>query len=40
MINKEIYKNIINQINKGEKKSPFLFLGKNSELLNSDIKNL
>ena len=40
MINKDIYENIINQINKGEKKSPFLFLGKNDELLNSDIKNL
>lgn len=40
MINKNITENIIKQINKGEKKSPFLFLGKNPDLLNSDIKNL
>lgn len=40
MINKEIKQDIINQINKGEKISPFLFLGKNSELLNSQVKNL
>ena len=40
MINKNIIENIIWQINKGDKKSPFLFLGKNPDLLNSDIKNL
>jgi len=40
MINKNIKENIINQINKGDKKSPFLFLSNNSELLNSDIRNL
>ena len=40
MINKSIIENIIWQINKGDKKSPFLFLGKNADLLNSDIKNL
>jgi len=40
MINKNIIENIIWQINKGDKKSPFLFLGKNPDLLNSDVKNL
>ncbi len=40
MINKNITENIIAQINKGNKKSPFLFLGKNSEILNSEIRNL
>ncbi|MFK7779923.1 MAG: hypothetical protein QM490_02145 [Candidatus Gracilibacteria bacterium] len=40
MINKNIINNIIGQINKGDKKSPFLFLGKNSEILNSNVKNL
>lgn len=40
MINKDIYDDILKQINKGEKKSPFLFLGKNTELLNSDVRNL
>jgi len=40
MINKNITENIIEQINKGDKKSPFLFLGNNSEILNSEIKNL
>jgi hypothetical protein len=40
MINKNITENIITQINKGDKKSPFLFLGKNPDLLNSDVKNL
>jgi hypothetical protein len=40
MINKNIFENIINQIDKGDKKSPFLFLGKNPDLLNSDVKNL
>ncbi len=40
MINKNITENITRQINKGDKKSPFLFLGKNSEILNSEIKNL
>jgi len=40
MINKNITKNIIKQINKGDKKSPFLFLWKNPELLNSDVINL
>ncbi len=40
MIIKDVYDNIIRQINKGDKKSPFLFLGKNNELLNSDVKNL
>jgi len=40
MINKSIIENIIWQINKGDKKSPFLFLGKNPDLLNSDVKNL
>ncbi len=40
MINKDIKQNIINQINKGEKISPFLFLAKNPELLNSQVKNL
>ena len=40
MINKNIIENITEQINKGDKKSPFLFLWKNSELLNSDVINL
>ena len=40
MINKNIIDKIIYQINKGDKKAPFLFLGKNPDLLNSDIKNL
>lgn len=40
MKNKNIIDNIIWQVNKGDKKSPFLFLGKNSEILNSEIKNL
>jgi len=40
MINKNILENIIWQVNKGDKKSPFLFLGKNTDLLNSDVKNL
>lgn len=40
MINKNIIENIIWQINKGDRKSPFLFLGKNPDLLNSDVKNL
>jgi len=40
MINKNILENIIWQVNKGDKKSPFLFLGKNPDLLNSDVKNL
>lgn len=40
MINKNITENIIKQINKGDKKSPFLFLWKNPELLNSDVVNL
>ena len=40
MINKNILENIIWQVNKGDKKSPFLFLSKNSDILNSDIKNL
>jgi hypothetical protein len=40
MKNKNIIDNIILQINKGDKKSPFLFLGKNFEILNSEIKNL
>lgn len=40
MINKNIKDNIISQINKGEKISPFLFLGNNSEILNSQVKNL
>ncbi len=40
MINKNIIENIVWQINKGGKKSPFLFLGKNSDLVNSDVKNL
>ena len=40
MINKNIIENIIWQIKKGDKKSPFLFLGKNADLLNSDVKNL
>lgn len=40
MINKNISENIIKQINKGDKKSPFLFLWKNHDILNSDIKNL
>lgn len=40
MKNRIIKENIISQINKGEKISPFLFLGKNPELLNSQVKNL
>lgn len=40
MKNKNISENIIGQINKGGKKSPFLFLGKNSEISNSIVKNL
>ncbi len=40
MINNKIIENIKNQIDKGDKKAPFLFLGKNNDLLNSDIKNL
>lgn len=40
MKNKNIIDNIEKQINKGDKKAPFLFLGKNLEILNSDIKNL
>lgn len=40
MINKNIIENIVEQIKKGDKKAPFLFLWKNSEILNSDIFNL
>lgn len=40
MINNEIKQNIINQINKGDQKAPFLFLAKNLEILNSQISNL
>ena len=40
MINKNILENIIWQINKGDKKAPFLFLAKNPEILNSQVKNL
>ena len=40
MINKSIKDNIIAQINKGDKKAPFLFLGKNNDLLNSQVKDL
>ncbi len=40
MINNKIKENILKQINKGGQKSPFLFLGKNTELLNSDVKNM
>jgi hypothetical protein len=40
MINKNILDKIISQVDKGEKKSPFLFLAKNSDLLNSQVKNL
>jgi hypothetical protein len=40
MINKNIIDKIIYQINKGDKKAPFLFLGKNPDLLNSNVKNL
>jgi hypothetical protein len=35
MINNDILENILKKIDKGEKISPFLFLGKNIELLNS-----
>lgn len=40
MINNNLKQDIIKQINKGERISPFLFLGKNSELLNSQVRNL
>jgi len=40
MIKNNIFEDIIKQINKGEKKSPFLFLGKNTDILNSDVRNL
>jgi hypothetical protein len=40
MINNQIIENIKKQINKGEKKAPFLFLAKNNDLLNSEIKTL
>lgn len=40
MINKKITDSIIEKLNKGDKKSPFLFIGKNSEILNSEIKTL
>lgn len=40
MINNSIKEIIIKKINKGGQKSPFLFLAKNSEILNSDVKNL
>ncbi len=40
MINKEIIKNIISQIDKGEKKAPFLFLGKNTEILNEQVNEI
>ncbi len=35
-----IIDNIIWKINKGDKKPPFLFLSKNSEIWNSEVKNL
>ena len=35
-----IINNIKDQINKGDKKAPFLFLGKNNDLLNSQVKDL
>lgn len=40
MKNKNLISNIEFQINKGDKKAPFLFLGKNLEILNSDINTL
>lgn len=40
MINNEIIKNIQSQIDKGERKSPFLFLGKNLDILHADIQQL
>ena len=40
MKNKDIISEITKQIDKGDKKSPFLFLGKNPEILNSEIKNI
>lgn len=40
MKNNNIIKNIYNQLSKGETISPFLFLGKNSEILNSQVINL
>lgn len=39
-MNKNLIENIKEQIKKGEQISPFLFLGKNKELLNSNIKNI
>lgn len=40
MINKDIFEHILYKIDKEEKNSPFLFLGKNIELLNLDIRSL
>lgn len=40
MINKNIKNSIVEKLNKGDKKSPFLFIGKNSEILNSEVKAL
>ena len=36
----KILDKILTQINKGEEISPFLFIDKNSEILNEKIKNL
>jgi len=35
-----IKENIIKQIEKGEEKAPFLFLGKNKDLTNSKVADL
>lgn len=36
----DIFNKIIEKIDKGEEISPFLFISKNTEILNENIKNL